>query len=145
MPNDEASFVDANILVYAAMEEAPQHAASRRLLEFGQRLCVSPQVLAEFYSVVTNPRRVSVPFKPAEAVRFIEQLGSRIEVVSIDPGVVQKWTKLAIERAVVGADIFDLQIVATLTTHGLRRIYTYNREDFEGFSGLVSLTPPTSE
>ena len=125
------------------MEEAPQHAASRRLLEFGHNLCVSPQVLAEFYSVVTNPRRVSAPFKPAEAVSFIEQLGSRIEVVSIDPVVVQNWTRLAIERAVVGADIFDLQIVATLTAHGIRRIYTYNRQDFEGFSGLVALAPPS--
>jgi toxin-antitoxin system PIN domain toxin len=145
MPIGDASFVDANILVYAAMEESPQHADSRHLLESGQSLRVSPQVLIEFYSVVTNARRVSTPFKPAEAVRFIEQLGSRVEVISIDPVVVQTWTKLAVERAVMGADVFDLQIVATLTAHGIRRIYTYNQQDFAGFSDLVAITPPSAK
>ena len=59
----ETGIVDANILVYAMDSDAPQHAVSRTLLEAGQQaslvLYVTPQILCEFYSIVTNPRRVS--------------------------------------------------------------------------------------
>src|SRR5262245_56056336 len=42
----------------------------------GQRvaLCVSPQVLAEFSSVIANPRRVSTPFTGQEALADVEKI-----------------------------------------------------------------------
>jgi len=48
---DERALVDADILVYAATPAVPQYEASRALLESDAKLCVSPQVFAEFYSV----------------------------------------------------------------------------------------------
>jgi predicted nucleic acid-binding protein len=44
-------------------------------------------------------------------------------------------------RPVTGADIFDLQIVAAMQAHGIQRIYTFNRHDFEVFSELEALKP----
>jgi predicted nucleic acid-binding protein len=50
--------IDANVLVYALDADAPQHAASRALLESARdpstTAYVSLQTLCEFYSVVTN-------------------------------------------------------------------------------------------
>jgi predicted nucleic acid-binding protein len=61
----ERGIVDANVLVYAMDADAPQHAASRALLEAARdpstTLYVTSQVLCEFYSVVTNARRVPKP------------------------------------------------------------------------------------
>jgi predicted nucleic acid-binding protein len=63
----EPGFVDANILVYALDADSPQHLACRTLLEAAQgkvpttTLYVTLQILCEFYSVVTNPRRVPIP------------------------------------------------------------------------------------
>ena len=58
----ESGIVDANVLVYAMDADAPQHAASRALLEVARdpstTLFVTSQVLCEFYSIVTNARRV---------------------------------------------------------------------------------------
>lgn len=58
----EPGIVDANVLVYAMDADAPQHAASRALLEAARNrsttLYVTSQILCEFYSVVTNARRV---------------------------------------------------------------------------------------
>jgi predicted nucleic acid-binding protein len=54
----EAGIIDANVLVYALDADAPQHAASRALLEAARdpstTLYVSSQILCEFYSIVTN-------------------------------------------------------------------------------------------
>jgi len=37
--------------------------------------------------------------------------------------------------------VFDLQLVATLMANGVRRICTFNRKDFETFTGLEIITP----
>ena len=58
----EPGVVDANILVYAINGDAPQHLAARSLLEEARdpatKLYVTSQILCEFYSIVTNDRRV---------------------------------------------------------------------------------------
>ncbi len=58
----DPGILDANVLVYAMDADAPQHAASRALLDAGRsqsaRLYVTLQILCEFYSIVTNARRV---------------------------------------------------------------------------------------
>jgi predicted nucleic acid-binding protein len=58
----EPGLVDANVLVYAMDADAPQHAASRALLDAAREssttLYATSQILCEFYSIVTNARRV---------------------------------------------------------------------------------------
>jgi predicted nucleic acid-binding protein len=52
-----------------------------------------------------------------------------------------RWADLAEKHGVTGADIFDLQLVATMLENGVRRIYTFNREDFERFAELEVIMP----
>jgi predicted nucleic acid-binding protein len=56
--------VDANVLVYAIDADAPQHVVSRALLDVARdsstTLYVTSQILCEFYSIVTNARRVPI-------------------------------------------------------------------------------------
>jgi predicted nucleic acid-binding protein len=100
---DGRSFIDTNILVYAASPAVPQHQACRALLQSEARLCLSPQVLAEFYSVVTNPKRVTAPFTPAEAGVFIRELMPRIHILPMLAEIVARWTDLAERDGVIGA------------------------------------------
>ena len=141
MSDYEPSLVDTNVLVYSASPSALQHEASRALLESEIQLCITPQVLAEFYAVVTNPRRVTVPFSATEARAFIEELISRLEILPLMPMVVRRWTDLAERYGVTGARVFDLQLAATMIENGVKRIYTYNRADFEIVADLEVLTP----
>ena len=71
----EPGVLDANILAYAVNADAAQHVASRALLEEARdpsvTLYVTSQILCEFYSLITNPRRVAVASSPAEALRII--------------------------------------------------------------------------
>ena len=74
----EPGVVDANILVYAVNSGAPQHAASRALLEAALdpavTLYVTSQILCEFYSLITNPKRTAMAWSSAEAVQLISEL-----------------------------------------------------------------------
>ena len=60
--NDRA-LVDTNVLVYAADTSSSFHEPSRQLRDRGFRgevpLVVTPQVLMEFFAVITSPRRSS--------------------------------------------------------------------------------------
>ena len=115
----EPGLLDANILMYAVDSSATQHPACRALLDTardpGARLYVNSQILCEFYSVITNPRRVAAPRKPAEARDAIVALLSLpgIQVLSAPARIVAGWLELLRHRSVTGGDIFDLQIVGT--------------------------------
>ncbi len=147
MTSVEPGIVDANILVYALDVEAPQHAASLALLHAARNpatiLFVTSQILAEFYSIVTNPRRVAVARSPVEALQALSALLAYpgIHVLPAPARVVIGWMELVERRPVTGGAVFDLQIVATMKANNVERIYTFNTEDFEAFSELAVLTP----
>jgi hypothetical protein len=55
--------------------------------------------------------------------------------------LVSRWTALLRQHPVTGRKIFDIQLVATLLANGVRKLYTFNRSDFEPFTELEVLTP----
>lgn len=50
------------------------------------------------------------------------------------------WLLLS-RHSVVGGDIFDLLIVATMLASGIHTIYTFNRSDFDMFPEITVSTP----
>jgi toxin-antitoxin system PIN domain toxin len=141
----EPGVVDTNVLVYALDADAPHHATSRALLEAGRAghatLYVTSQIFCEFYSVVTNPRRVQKPSSPAAALAAISSLLGFLHVLPVPAHTVEELTRLLRRRPVTGGDIFDLQILATMNVNGIERIYTFNAGDFANFPEIAVLTP----
>jgi len=144
----EPGLLDANILVYAMDVGAPQHTASQRLLEAAGNpatvLYLTSQVLCEFYSIATNPRRIAAPYSTAEALQAIAAVlalpGMRL--LRTPANNVASWMALLQRRPVTGSAVFDLQLVATMLGNGIQRIYTFNTRDFEVFPELTVATPP---
>jgi len=141
----EPGLLDANVLVYAMDADAPQHAASRALLDSARdastTLYVTSQVLCEFYSIVTNARRVPNPRSPADAIGAISDLLAFLHVLPIPVRAVEGWLDLLRRRPVTGGDVFDLQLVATMLANDVPRIYTFNAKDVEPFPELAVVTP----
>jgi predicted nucleic acid-binding protein len=141
----EPGMVDANVLVYALDADAPQHVASRALLDVARAsattLYVTSQILCEFYSIVTNGRRVPKPRTPDDAVRAVSSLVGFLHVLPIPARAVEGWLDLLRRHPVSGGDVFDLQIVAAMQANGIQRIYTFNSGDFEVFAELVVVIP----
>jgi predicted nucleic acid-binding protein len=143
----EPGILDANILAYALNADAPQHAASRALLEAASDpsivLYVTSQILCELYSLITNPRRVAVASSPGEALLIISALLALpgLKVLPIPARTVAGWMELLQRHPVTGGDVFDLQIVATMQANGIQRIYTFNTDDFDVFPELAVVTP----
>jgi toxin-antitoxin system PIN domain toxin len=143
----ELAALDTNVLVYALYADAEHHRAARLLVDQARTanaaLCLTPQVLAELYSVITNPRRVTEA-KPPEAVlevitNFLAMPGLTLLPFPLD--LVSRWTALLRRHPVTGRKVFDVQLVATLLGNGVRKLSSFNRPDFEPFTEIEVLTP----
>ena len=145
--SDDLALVDTNVIVYAFHQEAERYAACRALLDQAQdgqlALCVVSQVLAEFYAIVTDPRRVAQPRQPNDALQAIDNILAMpgMKLLPTPADLVARWTNLARQHSVTRGAIFDLQLVAAMLGNEVRRIYTFDTEDFQRFSELEVLTP----
>ena len=147
MITSEITLIYSNILIYAHQSLSMFYEPAKALRDKGMdgeiMLCVCPQVLMEFYAVITNPKRVTNPFEPREAMSEVEKYLRTERIVKIYPGedLVFRMIELFRKYEVRRYEIFDLQIVATMLSNGIKRLYTYNQEHFDRFTEVEVLIP----
>lgn len=147
MKTSNLILLDTNILVYCHQDLSPFHLQAKTIMEKGLRetlpLCVCPQVLMEFFSTITNPKRVTDPVSPEEAIQELEKYCTRRWIAKIHPRdeTLAITLDLLKKYPVKQMEIFDLQLVATMLSNRVRRIYTVNRDDFLKFTEIEVMTP----
>jgi predicted nucleic acid-binding protein len=147
MTTSETSLLDTNVLVYAADETSPFHPAAKAIREKGLRgeisLCICPQVLTEFFAIVTDSKRVSNPRTQEEAQIEIVKYTHSENFLKIYPGskILEGILDLLKKYKVTKQEIFDLQLVATMLSNNVTRLYTYNKDDFIKFKEIEVLSP----
>ncbi|CAM3365178.1 PIN domain-containing protein [Hydrogenibacillus schlegelii] len=137
--------IDTNVLVYAIDELAPQHAPSRKLIENARqghiKAVLVPQVLLEFYAVVTG-KRVLTPLAPGTALEQIKAFRLSLPVLEVQEDALEWFAKMISERPNMrGGEVFDAWLVAQMKSLGISVICTYNTKDFVGFTGIVAHPP----
>lgn len=143
----DRALVDTNVLVYSLFTDAAQHAAASDLLDKAQNgdltLCFTPQVLAELYAVITDSRRVTSPYEPADAIKAIELFLAMpgIELLSVPLDLVTRWIALLRQHPVKRGEVFDLQLIAVMLANNVQSVYTFNVADFARFPQISVLTP----
>lgn len=138
--------VDTNILVYAHREDSPFHgAASARIAELaeGSAMWAIPwPCLHEFLAIVTHPR-IYTPASPL--ARALDQVDAWIEspTLVLLAEAAEHWSTLrALLTAgrIVGPRVHDARIVALCRQHGVRELWSADR-DFSRFAGLSVVNP----
>lgn len=138
----EPVLLDTNVLVYAIDEDSPHHGPSRAVLERAANgegvYCLSSQILAEFFAVITNPRRVKSPRAAVEAVEIIEAFPAMpgITLLATGPETAPRLLSMVRAAPVTGAKVFDLQLAATALEAGVSNIHTFNTAHFERIAGM---------
>lgn len=148
MNNADLALLDANVLIYAEQDVSPHHEASKSLRDRALTgeipACVSPQVLNEFFAVVTNRHRVDAPLTVPEAIDQMRKYYRAKRLVKIYPGptIIERMLALLEIHPVSGHDIHDLHLIATMLENGVTKIYTFNVKDFAPIPNIEVLTPP---
>ncbi len=138
--------VDTNVLVYAHRRDSPWHgpaAARVRDLAEGRAPWAIPwPCIHEFAAVATHPRIYDPP-SPLEAA--IEQVNAWTESPSLTLLAEQEgyWDRLRdVLRGgeVTGPRVHDARVAALCLSHGVRELWTIDR-DFSRFPGLNVINP----
>lgn len=138
--------VDTNILVYAHRRDSPWHAkaagALAQLAESRARWALPWPCAHEFFGIVTHRRIYAPPSTVDAAVAQIEAwLGSpSIELIAEDVGYWPVLRDVLRAGRIDGARVHDARIAAVCTLHGVRELWTADR-DFSRFPGLQTRNP----
>jgi toxin-antitoxin system PIN domain toxin len=138
--------VDSNILVYAHRRDSEFNAAAASVLH---ELAESPAQWAlpwpcvhEFYSIVTHPRIFDPPSTPEQAAEQISAWLESPSVVPISEG--ESYWRILVGMVtaakIAGPLIHDARIAALCLSHGIRELWTADR-DFSRFPRLKATNP----
>jgi len=139
--------VDTNVLVYAANSGAAEQEVARRMLQAAAAdpapWYLTEGIVYEFLRVSTHPRVMKSPLRAGQALSFVERLlvAGAFRLLRAGP---RHWELLADLAASVhgaaGSLFFDLRTAVLMREHGVRRIYTADK-DFSRFEGIDPVNP----
>ena len=137
--------VDANILVYASNTADPLNEKAEALI---RRLAAGPELVYLFWPtllgylrIVTHPAILPRPLAHREAMRNVEALLDRPHVRSVGEGDgFWPFYRTAAGEQARGNDVPDAHLAALMNQHGVRLIYTRDR-DFRRFDGIDARDP----
>lgn len=137
---------DANVLLYASDGRSPYR---DRAVEFIDELARGPQIVYLFWPTVmaylrlaTHPSVFARPLSMAEARTNISQL---LDLPNVQAGAEsdrfwERFGEVADDAVPTGNLVPDAHLVALMLEHGVRHIWTHDR-DFRRFRGIVVRDP----
>lgn len=139
--------LDTNLLLYAVNRDAPENEAAvgflARAAASGEAWYLTEGICYEFLRVATHPAIFPRPLRAPESLSFLEAL-LELESVRLLAPSTRHWAALravlADLRHPAGNLFFDIRTAVLMREHGVRRIYTADR-DFLQFSALEAIDP----
>ena len=138
--------IDVNVLLYASDRSSGRHAQARRFVEScvasPEVLCLTWPTLMSYLRIATHPRIFAAPLTPDEALGNVAALVGlpHARVVSELDGFLDAYRRIAGDMPVRGNLVPDAHVAAILLQHGVRTIYTNDR-DFLKFEWLEARDP----
>jgi predicted nucleic acid-binding protein len=144
--------IDANILLYAYAEAAPDNQSARNFIE-GLRLdpavAISEFTLAEFYLLLRNPVVLNKPLSPAAATGVIDAYRRHPQwrVLGFPPAsrvVHDELWRFAKRPQFARRRLYDVRTALSLLAFGVTEFATANIKDFKGL-GFKRVWNPLKE
>lgn len=138
--------LDTNILLYAANQDAAEHAVCRNfmqtIVDAPADWVIADQVYFELYIALRNPKVIERPLSSAAAANHVSTVRNELGIMHC--GYRTECWNQAIQS--IKEDDFpfrrthDAVLAATLLAHGVKIFYTRNTKDFlaAGFDQVVN-------
>lgn len=139
--------VDTNILVYAHRRDAEFHTAAARsvkaLAEGRSAWAIPWPCLHEFVAISTHPKIYDPPSARSAAIAQIDAwlASPTLSTLGEPAGYWDRLKAMLTTGKVVGSMVHDARIAALCTAHGVRELWSADR-DFGRFSAALSVRNP---
>lgn len=136
--------LDTNILLRLADPSSALHpvaaAAVAKLQATGEPLVIFPQNVYEFWSTATRPLKANgLALTVPQCENELRRVRQSFTLLPDLPGLFDQWFRLVVQHQCHGRVSFDARLVATMNTHALTRLLTFNTPDFARYPGLTVL------
>ncbi len=141
------TLADTNVLLRAIQRDdfqlrAIARTGLKRLHKSGDPICVFPQNLIELWNVCTRPRDVNgLGMAMQDAQYYLTRCEFLFRVLPETPEIFTEWKRLVSTHGVLGLKVHDARLVATMSVHGVKRILTFDVQDFRRYSGITVVHP----
>ena len=138
--------VDTNVLLRAAEPQSARHgiagAALERLLRGSEQCFVAPQVIVEFWAVVTRARAANgLGWRNQQTKQAVDRLLQQFPILDENPRVFTTWLDLVLSHSIAGKRVHDARLVAIMHVHQVTHLLTFNIADFPAHLGVVAVSP----
>ena len=143
---DPKPMVDTNILVYAHNQDSPYFNQARSvltgLIDKGG-FCLTSLILFEFFSVITNGRKIEAPLSPDTGLSIIDDMheSQLIHIMEShdDLGFFQ-WLR-SYSDSTKRYQIYDASIGYIMFQNQISELYTNNTKGFKKFDFIKAINP----
>lgn len=138
--------IDTNILVYTNDSDSPYHAAASvlffDLLNQG-KIAINEIVLTEFFSIITDSRKMAIPWSTAQAGRYMEKIvEAAAELHFLNKNIISDACTTLEKYKIKRYNIYDHLIAHTMKFYGVTKLVTFNRKDFEAYDFIEEIITP---
>jgi predicted nucleic acid-binding protein len=113
-----------------------------KLLSSGERVCIFPQNVMEFWNACTRPATSNgLGLSLAETERQVARLEAVLTLLPDTPAIHVEWRRLVIRHGVSGVKVFDARLVAAMRVYEVESILTFNVDDFKRYPWIRAVLP----
>lgn len=142
-----AYLFDTNLFLRLARRNDPQRQlaleALQRLRSRNEVVCFTPQVLSEFWNVCTRPAsaRGGLGLSLTQTERKARLLERYFRFLPDSLATFQEWRRLVVTHSVMGVEVHDAKLVASMNVYGITHLLTFNVTDFKRYPGITTVSP----
>jgi len=138
--------IDSNILVYAYNEDSPYYQKAKEIRDegaLGKLPCsLAPQNLYEFFSIITDSRKIGNHLSTNEALTEIEKYySSQIDIIYPKETTPLKVIELTKKYQIKRQEVHDIHLLATMLENDVLGIYTRNDVHFRKYEEIKVINP----
>ena len=138
--------IDTSTLLRTLQPRHPQYEIATRALEIlpeqGWELHIVAQNLIELWVVATRPLEQNGLGMTASTVEAeLTRIKGIFLLLPETPSIYPAWEALVTKHPVVGKPAHDARLIASMQTHGLTAILTFDKSGFSRYLGIKVIHP----
>ncbi len=138
---------DTNTLLRLAEKNNPLRPvvldAIRKIRKQGDMIYYTPQIFSEFWNVCTRPTsaRGGLGLSVEQAEWKVSLIEKHFVLAPDSLATFTEWRKLISSHKIVGVQVHDAKIAASMIVHKIDFLVTFNTKDFTRFNSVSVIEP----
>jgi predicted nucleic acid-binding protein len=143
-----AYLADTNVIARWAIPHDPLFTLARAavvsLHKQGETIYVTPQNIAEFWTVATRPAPPlanGMGISVAQVVADVQTIEQFFPLLPETPAIYPLWRQLVEKHGIIARQVYDARLVAVMLAHGVTHLLTLNPDHFQRYEGITVVHP----